>query len=132
MNCGAECAADQCLACGMTPDAAEVLLRRRLLNRTAIFLVGALLLVNGFFDRLPASNAPASVISKFSMRAPLQNRRLIVTSWREGRRIERVAVGADDFSRFHPGDRIVVRVQEGLIGIPWVAGVYRELPPGGR
>ena len=45
LYCGAERDADQCLACGLTSAAAEVMLRRRLVWRTAWFLVGAVLFV---------------------------------------------------------------------------------------
>jgi hypothetical protein len=50
LYCGAEREEDQCLACGLTSAAAEVLLRRRLVWRTAWFLIGAVLFV-------PVSNA---------------------------------------------------------------------------
>jgi hypothetical protein len=43
LDCGAERIADQCPACGLTSAAAEVMFRRRLLKRTAVFLVGSLL-----------------------------------------------------------------------------------------
>jgi len=43
LDCGAERTSDQCSACGLTSAAAEVMLRRRLLTRTAVFLVGSLL-----------------------------------------------------------------------------------------
>jgi hypothetical protein len=45
LDCGAERKADQCPSCGLTSAAAEVMLRRRLLRRTAVFLIGALLFV---------------------------------------------------------------------------------------
>jgi hypothetical protein len=45
LNCGAERDADQCLACGLTSAAAEVMLRGRLVRRTALFLLGAVLFV---------------------------------------------------------------------------------------
>jgi hypothetical protein len=45
LNCGAERDEDQCLACGLTSDAAEVMLRKRLVQRTAWFLVGSILFV---------------------------------------------------------------------------------------
>jgi hypothetical protein len=45
LNCGAERDADQCLACGLTSAAAEVVLRGRLVRRTAFFLLGAILFV---------------------------------------------------------------------------------------
>ena len=45
LDCGAERDADQCPACGLTSAAAEVILRRRLMLRTAIFLLGSLLFV---------------------------------------------------------------------------------------
>ncbi len=45
LDCGAERTADQCPSCGLTSAAAEVVLRRRLMRRTAIFLFGSLLFV---------------------------------------------------------------------------------------
>jgi hypothetical protein len=42
VDCGAEKLADQCPACGLTSAASELVFRRRLLNRTAVFLVGSL------------------------------------------------------------------------------------------
>jgi hypothetical protein len=59
------------------------------------------------------------------MPGPVPSRRLVVTSWREGRRIERVPVDRGDFDRFSVGDMAVVEVKDGLVGIPWVAGVSR-------
>ena len=188
LNCGAERDADICEACGLNSAAAEFSLRRQLLNRTAIFLLGAiafvvasqrypaleldgilifigalffitlglgiwvekralrhgeveamkriyygliplpwllaiLLLANGAFDRYPAHTEQARVISKFSMPGPVQNRRLVVTSWRDGHRLERIPVGRGDFDRVATGDIVDVQVREGLVGIPWVGGV---------
>lgn len=42
LDCGAQRTADQCPSCGLTAVAAELLFRRRLVARTAIFLVGSL------------------------------------------------------------------------------------------
>jgi hypothetical protein len=42
LDCGSERIADQCPACGLTSAAAELVFRRRLLRRTAIFLLGSL------------------------------------------------------------------------------------------
>ncbi len=191
LNCGVARDAEPCESCGLTSAAAELLLRRRLLNRSAFFVLGALaflvagrwyppleldgmlifigvvffftlglavwverraarrgdveaakrvfyglvpvpwllavlLFLNGGLDRSPPQNCAASVIGKFGVSAPLPNRRLVVTSWRDGRQIERVAVDRDDFNRFRPGDAINVRVEGGLVGIPWVYGVSRR------
>ena len=41
LDCDAERTSDQCPACGLTSAAAEVIFRRRLLHRTAWFLLGA-------------------------------------------------------------------------------------------
>jgi hypothetical protein len=49
----------------------------------------------------------------------------VVTSWRSGG-YERIYVTEDDFARFDIGEAVQVRVQEGLVGVPWVYGVYRE------
>lgn len=188
LNCGAERDVDLCAFCGLNSAAAEFLLRRKLLNRTAIFLLGGLafvaasgrypaldldgilifigvfffltlglaiwverlalhhaeaealkrvyyglipvpwllallLLANGALDRAPPHIEQTRVIAKFSMPGPVPTRRLIVASWREGRRFERVSVDRIDFDRFSSGDLIEVEVQDGLMGIPWVAGV---------
>jgi hypothetical protein len=188
--CGADRTSDQCLACGLTSAAAEVMLRRRLVWRTAWFLVGAvvfvpvcqafppveldsilifvgvlffvvlglglwmvnrarlrqeievlkrvyfgflpvpwilagLLFINGKLDTTPPQRETTSVIGKFSMPGVLRTQRLVVASWREGRRIERVPVSRDDYERFQVGNPVVVQVQQGVAGIPWIYGVYR-------
>jgi hypothetical protein len=46
LDCGADRIADQCPSCGLTSAAAELVLRRRLIIRTAWFLVGALIFVS--------------------------------------------------------------------------------------
>jgi hypothetical protein len=191
LDCGAERFADQCPVCGLTSAAAEVMLRRRLMQRTAFFLLGAvifvpvsqlypaleidsififsglffffvlglallierrarqhgevealkriyfgfiplpwllcaLLFINGYFDRSQPREHKTTVVEKFYMRGLVRgSRRLIVNSWREGQRLERIAVDRDDFERFERGDAILVKSQAGLAGIPWVYGVYR-------
>jgi hypothetical protein len=191
LNCGADRTSDQCDACGLVSATAELMLRRKLWNRIAIFVLGSLgflvsvgwyppleldgilifvgvlffstiwlaiwverkaarrleveaskriffglvpvpwllailLFANGNLDRSKPVEWDARVINKLALSMPLPNRRLIVSSWREGRRFERVAVDRDDFIRFHQGDSIVVKVEGGLVGIPWVYGVYRR------
>ncbi len=42
LDCGSPRTADQCPSCGLTTAAAELLFRRRLVARTAFFLVGSL------------------------------------------------------------------------------------------
>ncbi len=190
MDCGAEREIDQCPGCGLTSAAAGVVLRRRVVRRTALFLVGAiifvpasqvfppleedgilifvgglffvvlalglwmvrrgsrggeieiikriyfgllpvpwilaaLLFVNGKFDADPPRREMASVVGKFSMPGLLRTERLVVTSWREGRAVERLQVSRDDYGRFRPGDSVIVEVQSGVVGIPWVYAVYR-------
>lgn len=191
LNCGAEREVDVCASCGLNSSAAEFSLRRKLLNRTAIFLLGTLafvvasgrypaleldrilifvgvlfvatlglaiwverralrhaeverlkrvyyglipvpwllsvlLLANGALDRAAPQIVEARVIGKFSMRGPVPSRRLVVTSWREGHRWERLLVGNGDFDRIRVGDIIKVEARSGLVGIPWVSGVSRR------
>jgi hypothetical protein len=190
LNCGSERDADVCAFCGLNSSAAEFSLRRRLLNRTAVFLLGALafvaasgrypaleldaimifigvlffltlgvamwverralrhaevealkriyyglipvpwllsalLLANGSLDRAPPRLEQTRVVGKFSMPGPVPSRRLVVTSWRAGRRFERIPVDRSDFDRFTSGDLVIVKVKDGLVGISWVAGVSR-------
>src|SRR5271154_1453597 len=42
LDCGAERESEQCFSCGLTSAAAELVLRRRLVTRTAWFLVGVI------------------------------------------------------------------------------------------
>lgn len=191
LNCGAERSQDLCDDCGLTSPEAEFAFRRRLLNLTAIFLLGAIaslaaalsyppleldgilifmgmlffftvglaawldfqarrhadieafkrlfrglvpvpilltgmLFANGKFDTSPPRSEVTTVLGKFTMPGTLHISRLTVVSWRAGHRLERVPVSADDYARFQIGDRVEVRIQSGLIGVPWVYGVYRK------
>lgn len=190
LYCGSEREEDQCPSCGLTSAAAEVMLRRRLVWRTAWFLVGAvlflpvsqafppleldkivifvgglfflvlglgfwmverarrhqeievikriyfgflpvpwiltiLLFVNGKFDVQPPTSQTTSVVGKFAMPGLSRTQRLVVTSWREDHPVERVPVERDDYLRFHVGDTVVVEIQNGVVGIPWVYAVHR-------
>src|SRR6202008_1469626 len=89
------------------------------------WLLALLLLANGALDRTPQQIETARVVGKFAMRGPVPSRRLIVSSWREDRRFERVPVDPSDFDRFAVGDTVEVHVKGGLVGIPWVSGVSR-------
>src|ERR1700724_1465218 len=84
------------------------------------WLLALLLLANGALDRAPPRLEQTRVVGKFSMPGPVPSRRLVVTSWRAGRRFERIPVDRSDFDRFTSGDFVRVRVEEGLVGIPWV------------
>ena len=193
LDCGSERIADQCPACGLTSAAAELVFRRRLLKRTAVFLAGSLIfpyitniyppldldLMMVFFgaifflaltlavilDRrarqrkeleilkrlyygfiplpwvLAATlflngrlDSPSQVVyhattvdSRYYMRGVVRgSRRIFVRGWRYGQKIERLAVDADDFDRFHEGDPVNVGVAPGALGIPWFYGVYRR------
>ncbi len=193
LDCGSQRTSDQCLVCGLTSAAAELVFRRRLLIQMAVFLAGSLLFpyisqiyppldldamlvffgvvffvalalavyldrrararkdievarhlftgllpipfifcvalfLNGRLDS-PANIKyhPGTVDSRYQMKGiVLGTRRLFVNSWRPDRRYERLAVDPDDFDRFHKGDKIVVGVEPGALGIPWYYGVYRQ------
>ena len=92
------------------------------------WILAATLFVNGRLDS--AKNVvyyPTVVVARFNMKGIVKgSRRLVVRSWREGQRVERLAVDMDDFDRFHEGDAIVVGVEPGALGIPWYYGVYRR------
>ena len=90
------------------------------------WLLTALLFINGRFDIDPPVRPVATVVGKFSMPGFLRTNRLVVRSWRDPESFERVPVDPDDFLRFQRGDQVIVQVQQGLVGIPWVYGVYRK------
>lgn len=95
------------------------------------FILSAALFLNGKLDyaKQPVY-VPERVEGKFLMKGLVRGtRRLVVQSWRPGQKVERLPVDSDDFERFHVGDQIEVAVQPGLLGIPWVYGVYRQGRP---
>ncbi|MGB7023143.1 MAG: hypothetical protein WBD73_05035 [Candidatus Acidiferrales bacterium] len=89
------------------------------------WLLGTLLFINGALDRSPPQNFQTTVVSRFAMPGLLPMHQLIVTSWRDGG-LERLAVTRQDFDLFHNGDAVEVRVQSGLVGIPWIFSVYSK------
>jgi hypothetical protein len=104
------------------------------------FILSAALFLNGKLDS-PKNVVyhQTSVQGHYLMRGIVRGtRRLLVYSWREGRKTESLAVDSDDFDRFHDGDKINVGEQPGALGIPWFYGVYRAgqaqvvLPPDSR
>ena len=86
------------------------------------------LLVNGRLDSSKNVVYHAEVVEgRYSMSGIVRGtRRLIVSSWRDGQKYERLAVDSDDFDRFQPGDQVNVGVEPGALGIPWYYGVYRR------
>lgn len=90
------------------------------------WLLAGLLLLNGRFDTAPVVRHVTRVDAKFSMPGLVPSTRLVVTSWRPDRRVERVPVSRDDYERFARSDTVEVRVGEGLVGIPWVPAVHRK------
>jgi hypothetical protein len=90
------------------------------------WLLAALLFVNGRFDTDPPTVQVVSVVGKFTMPGVLQSTRLAVTSWRAGRRIERIPLPRDQFHLYNRGDVVEIKMQEGLVGIPWVSDVSRR------
>ncbi|HXO43924.1 MAG TPA: hypothetical protein VN846_00515 [Candidatus Cybelea sp.] len=191
LNCGAERDSEVCDSCGLNSSEAEFSLRKKLLNRTAFFVLGSLafvaasnyyppleldgilifigvlffltlglaiwlerralrhlelealkrvyygliplpwifstlMLANGALDRAPPQVEEAHVVGKFSMGGALPSRRLVVTSWRDGHRIERVPVDRVNFDNFNRGDVVEVKVKDGLVGIPWVVDVFHR------
>jgi len=92
------------------------------------WILAATLLLNGRLDsQKNLTYHPTTVDSRYNMRGVVRGtRRLFVHSWREGQKIERLAVNEDDYDRFHPGDAVVVGVEPGALGIPWYFAVYRQ------
>jgi hypothetical protein len=91
-----------------------------------LWVLAALLFVNGRFDASPPASWVTAVVGKFTMPGTLRSSRLVVTSWRQGQHVERVPVSRDDYARFRHGDTIEVQMKEGLVGIPWVYDVHRK------
>ena len=103
LNCGAERDADVCDLCGLNSSAAEFLLRRKLLNRTAMFLLGALAFVVAA-ERYPALELDGILI----FIGVLFFLTLGIGMWLERRALRHAEVEA------------LKRVYYGLIPLPWL------------
>jgi len=92
------------------------------------WILAATLVVNGRLDtQKNVVYYHTVVVGRFNMKGLVRgSRRLMVRSWRENQRVERLAVDLDDFDRFRVGDAVVVGVESGALGIPWYYGVYRR------
>lgn len=90
-------------------------------------LAGALLLNGKLDSRNNIAYHPTTVDGRYNMPGIIRGtRRLFVHSWRDGQKYERLAVDADDYNRFKPGDEVNVGVEPGALRIPWYYGVYRR------
>lgn len=94
------------------------------------WILTIILFLNGKFDSPKnIEYIPATVRDTFYMKGIIRgSRRLVVNSWRSGRKLERIPVEADDYDRFRVGDSLEVAIEPGVAGIPWVYGVYRKGP----
>ncbi len=90
------------------------------------WLLTGLLFLNGRLDSSPPVRHSTVVVGKFSMPGMLRTSRLMVHSWRQGLRIERIPISPEELDRFQKGDAVDILVQDGLIGIPWVRSVQHK------
>jgi hypothetical protein len=95
------------------------------------FILSFALFLNGKLDsQKDLSYHQTTVEGRYWMHGVVRGtRRLFVDSWRDDRKIERLAVDPDDYDRFHKDDRVNVAVEPGALGIPWFYGVYRSGNP---
>jgi hypothetical protein len=91
-------------------------------------ILAATIFINGKLDaKKNVTYHPTTVDSRYNMPGIVRGtRRIFVRSWRDGQKYERLAVDADDYDRFRPGDPVFVGVGPGALGIPWYYGVYRH------
>lgn len=105
LNCGSERDADVCDYCGLNSIAAEFSLRKKLLNRTAIFLLGAILFVTAS-GMYPALDLDEMLIFGGVIFFAVLALAILV---------ERRAVR-------HTETEALKRIYYGLIPVPWVLG----------
>jgi hypothetical protein len=105
LNCGSERDADVCDYCGLNSAAAEFSLRKKLLNRTAVFLLGAILFVTAS-GMYPALDLDEMLIFGGMLFFAVLALAIVV---------ERRAVR-------HTETEALKRVYYGLIPVPWILG----------
>lgn len=105
LNCGAEREGEVCEACGLTPAAAELVLRRKLVNRTGLFLLGAIAFVtaSGEYPPLEIDRILIFIGVLFFLALGL-------AIWVERRAVKHAELEA------------LKRIYYGLIPIPWLLG----------
>jgi len=86
----------------------------------ALLLLSLLVFVNGWQDRSPRSPVRATVIQKTSTRhRSTTSYNVIVSSWRPGRSVEELRVGARTYNNAVVGKPVTVGVRKGAFGLPW-------------
>src|SRR4029077_17260010 len=103
LDCGSPRTADQCPSCGLTSVAAELLFRRRLVARTAIFLVGSLA-----FPYVSQIYAPLDLDLMLVFFGLLFFAALTI------------AVVLERRARQHEELEVLKRIYAGLIPLPWI------------
>ncbi len=87
LNCGAGRggAADECTGCGLSSEAAELVFRRRLVNLSGVFLLGAIAFLSAsrFY---PLSGAPGAPISQAHLDGRLLHRMYLLFVLPDGQR----------------------------------------------
>src|SRR5580704_4119421 len=103
LNCGAERVVDICEACGLDASTAELKLRGKLMNRTGLFLLGAIAFVtaSGRYPPLELDRILIFIGVLFFLT-------LSLAMWLERRALKHVEVEA------------LKRIYYGLIPIPWL------------
>src|SRR5713101_8394188 len=90
----------------------------------ALLLLSLLPLLNGWLDRSPGSAVRTTVIQKTAVhRGSTTRHRLTVSSWRPGRSVEELVVGAHTYDNAYIGKTITVEVHKGFFGLPWYGNV---------
>jgi hypothetical protein len=86
----------------------------------ALLLLSLLVLVNGWQDTSPRSAVRATVIQKTSTRSRGgTSYSVLVSSWRPGRSVEELRVGAATYNNTVVGKTVTVGVHKGAFGLPW-------------
>jgi hypothetical protein len=90
----------------------------------ALLLLSLLVLLNGWQDRSPRSAVSATVIQKtWTRRRSTTSYHVTVSSWRSGRSVEELTVGARTYNNAVVGKPVTVGVHDGAFGLPWYGDV---------
>jgi hypothetical protein len=94
------------------------------LGASAPWLFAVLFLANGALDHSEERRYSTVVVeNRYSYWSGLRDT-LVVRSWRPGRETESLRVNS--YQRFfYPGDRVMVGVKSGALGLPWINSVSR-------
>ena len=87
---------------------------------------GAYTVANCLFDNSAPEYYQSKIIQKEVSKGRSTTYYIIVTSWHDAEKIEKVTVSLDDYNQIAIGDEVAIAEMKGLFGTPWYFPIVQE------